>query len=232
MGIRIFNPFTTTLPALVFKQATGNYVTSGTSNAKAYTNSVVSGNLLICAVYSVGLLPVQGTVTDTLSTSWTKIAGSNNYVTMWWGVASLSGANTVTVTWTGSNPTEICISEYTVYGSAPTADGNGISASASPQTCSSSSASGSADLVVCFGANSSGNGVVLSAPSSGTLNGRTDGLGNPGNLFGGCALCDFTSAASGVQSFVNTATTSGTPESIIANFKANGTSANAVNIGG
>lgn len=76
---------------------------AGTGDSLAFTNSVVSGNVLAVAFKTEGD-PTGITVTDTVGTSYTlaaSITGHANNLVVYTGTAAASGANTVTI---GSAP--------------------------------------------------------------------------------------------------------------------------------
>src|SRR5258708_6296277 len=84
----------------------GNPV-AATTTALAFGSSVTSGNLLVVSFTTVDTTNTVSSVTDTVGSTWALASGpivANSTQTSWiyYALANASGANTVTVHWSGT----------------------------------------------------------------------------------------------------------------------------------
>lgn len=116
------------------------------SLSQAYPSNVLSGDLLVVAVYWGNSAVTSVTISDTLSTTWnqsngpTLDTGSDYHATIYWGIAPSAGADTVTVNFSGAggNFPSIFIHEYYIpSGATVSVDGtpvNGTGSSGTPNS--------------------------------------------------------------------------------------------------
>lgn len=109
---------------IVFVQAnSASFGDSASARALAYTSSVVAGNELFVAVGGFSATPRTVALTDTQGNTYTQVGGysdqGNNRLSLWRTVAGSSGANTVTVTPSGSQYSAIVTAEYSGVNATP-----------------------------------------------------------------------------------------------------------------
>lgn len=98
---------TVTLVQHAIKCDNGTCPTSVTSVALAYPSTVTSGNILVVGGFADGHGQTVS-LSDTLTSSWTRCsftddAGGAGEMGFWWAIAPSSGADTVTLAWSGAS---------------------------------------------------------------------------------------------------------------------------------
>lgn len=90
--------------------------TLASSYVQAFGSNIAAGNLLVVCAQSGADKAVINPIVDTMSNSWNLAINYNPtagiYENVWWAVANGSGADTVTVTFTGASYQAIEISEW------------------------------------------------------------------------------------------------------------------------
>lgn len=165
--------------AIAFVQGTGNFASgAGATLTAAYGSNVTAGNLLIVAGYSsnASVTPTLA-VSDTQGNAWTSACevsgwgGTPQDAQIFYAIAKTTGANTVTLTTSGSDTfRRVCIHEYS---GCDTLDQVSTNTGASGTTVSSGNVTTTVAAELLFGWMISGSGVT-SAGSGETLR-QTEG---------------------------------------------------------
>lgn len=121
----------------------------------AFTSANTAGHLLVCAVENnsfVGPLAVS----DTAGNTWVSAVGpesnsDSQAVQIFYVANSKSGSNTVSVTGTGGNYTNMVVAEYSGVATTSPADGSAEASGSSATAATGSFAVTSGDLVVAMG---------------------------------------------------------------------------------
>ncbi|VVC06074.1 Uncharacterised protein [uncultured archaeon] len=138
---------------------------SGSTVTLAYSSNVSAGNLLIVSYSSEGAV-TSSTVSDTLGTTYTRVAqitSATINMNVWAGIAPSSGANTVTIGSPASAYNQLGISEYRNV--SATADVTASNYTTSNTTASASIINtNSTDLIYGITATDQGNNLTYSSP--------------------------------------------------------------------
>jgi hypothetical protein len=154
--------------AIAFVQGNNNTSQSGTSVTLAFLSNNAAGNLLILTVRSANF-DVSG-VSDTQGNNWTKIDSLANqeFCNCWYAPNSKAGANTVTVTFTGSASfVYLAVGEYSGVKVSSPLDTHNITSGTSSTPAAPSVAATAGDLVL--GYVEDGNGETITAGSGYTI---------------------------------------------------------------
>lgn len=159
-------------PAFV-QARSSTFTSTGSSVALAFTSNNAAGNFIV--VMAGGIVGTGVGVTDTNGNTYHQIYldtatyGSGNARTAWYALNCAGGANTVTVSWTGT-PTfsaGLCIAEYSgvalTFGGAPDQSA-GATGSGSPWTTASITTTQSEELILAFGTEGNGSTTGPAAP--------------------------------------------------------------------
>jgi hypothetical protein len=166
--------------AIAFVQGTNGGVQSGPSAGVAYTSNNTTGNLLVLVCRSTGASSTAGiTITDSQGNTWsvpikTTWTGTNTLI-MAYAPNCKSGANTVTVSHTGTSFLQTKLAEYSGVATSSPLDKSGDATNTSTTPTSSSvTTTQNGELIVGGFANANANNLTITAGSGYTKRTATD----------------------------------------------------------